>query len=875
MDTTLDLRAMGNSLPAWGKFDKVTGRIHRLEYHCADVAACFEALLEDPILESRVAAACNGQELDSVTKARLTYLAYLHDFGKVSRGFQSKISHSDYQDRVLFANKGHIGPALACCQDEPMLLALEFIDTVGTWGPGAEQLLRSTLAHHGRPAIEPRPGSAGFGKLWKSSGNYDPQAAARHLVRRGQEWFRPAFQSGPELPDQPSLAHLFAGLVCLADQIGSNEEFFEFEEDDNPEYIESARSRAREAVESLGFARRAWTSGMPQPTIRSLFNFTTARPAQEVVASAALDSQLLVLESETGSGKTEAAILRFAALWQAGLVDGLYFALPTRAAAKQLHGRVDKAMERLFPRRAKVKTVLAVPGYIQAGKAEGTRTARFSVFWEDNPDEKQRHARWAAESSRKYLSATVAVGTVDQALLAGLRIKWAHLRGASLARSLLVIDEVHASDAYMSELLSGVLRAHLAIGGHALVMSATLGSSARGKLIERSESLGFTEAKQYPYPALTVAGPGTKPCCIPISQPKWRKKIKISSASLLTEPHEIAKRAIAGARAGARVLVIRNTVFGARAVYKAVRDRNQTPLLFKVNGVPTLHHSRYAAEDRRILDTEVESALGKKRVGSDGVIVIGTQTVEQSLDIDADYLITDICPIDVLLQRIGRLHRHERKNRPAGFTTPSCEVLTPESGMETAIQGKLLRYGLGMSKSGGVYINVVGLEATRRLIEQRAVWVVPDMCRRLVEKATHPDELRNLARELGLDWAEHLDRVIGRSAAHRGYARLYALSRNEPFDDGFVFGDFDMEVRSRLGEDGPRVELRESVVGPFGEPVRTFNLPVHLFGRPLPDAEEIESASLSDSNGRRQTLEIGDHRFMYGPDGVFAEPGKA
>ncbi|MCY3640655.1 MAG: AAA family ATPase, partial [Gammaproteobacteria bacterium] len=241
-----------------------------------------------------------------------------------------------------------------------------------------------------------------------------------------------------------------------------------------------------------------------------LFGHLTLRPLQQAVADAPVHHPLLILESETGSGKTEAAIIRFAALWRAGLVDGLYFALPTRAAAKQLHRRVNDALRRLFQEKEWGKVVLAVPGYIRFGVEDGVRAGQFDVFW-DEPDEDKRLARWAAEAPRRYLGATAALGTVDQALMAALKVKWAHQRGACLSRSLLVVDEVHASDSYMTELLRTLLRDHLSLGGHALLMSATLGSSARTAFTAKKNRFDLpspANAEAIPYPAVTMAGKG-------------------------------------------------------------------------------------------------------------------------------------------------------------------------------------------------------------------------------------------------------------------------------------------------------------------------------------------------------------------------------
>ena len=143
---------------------------------------------------------------------------------------------------------------------------------------------------------------------------------------------------------------------------------------------------------------------------------------------------------------------------------------------------------------------------------------------------------------------------------------------------------------------------------------------------------------------------------------------------------QVAQRALHAARAGAKVLVVRNTVQYAVDTQQTVEKlmaQDESDLLYTCRGVLTLHHGRFAREDRLVLDKAVEEQIGKDRPPG-GRIIVGTQTLEQSLDIDADLLITDLCPMDVLLQRIGRLHRHRRDNRPADYTTPLCIVLMPK-----------------------------------------------------------------------------------------------------------------------------------------------------------------------------------------------------
>ena len=172
-------------------------------------------------------------------------------------------------------------------------------------------------------------------------------------------------------------------------------------------------------------------------------------------------------------------------MYQDGLVDGLYFALPTRSAASQLHQRVNRFISNLFPDGPKPEPVLAVPGYLKAGDFTGQHLSRYEVCWEDHAGHDAVGKFWAAESAKRFLAAQIAVGTVDQAMMGALKVRHAHMRTACLARNLLVIDEVHASDTYMRAIIEALLDAHTDAGGYALLMSATLGSAARQSLLFR------------------------------------------------------------------------------------------------------------------------------------------------------------------------------------------------------------------------------------------------------------------------------------------------------------------------------------------------------------------------------------------------------
>lgn len=706
--------------------------------------------------------------------------------------------------------------------------------------------LAAIFAHHGRPVPAPREGEAN--SAYRALRWYDWTVEEAVMGRALLAWFPEVLSAKPPVPT-PAFLHFFCGLLNLADWVASDRRAFPFEPSFRPDYWKTAVERA--------FARIAEIELTTSPPLRGpaewslISDYLVPRPAQQAVGGLPSNERLVLLEAETGAGKTEAALWRFAKLIEAGEADALYFAVPTRAAAHQLHRRVNAALVRMFD--VPPEAVLAIPGLAVAGEAKGTRFPDFTVLWDDT---QQNPARWAAEHAARYLAARVAVGTVDQVALGGLQVKFAHLRGTALSRALLVIDEVHASDPYMTEIQVGVSDAHLAIGGHVMLMSATLGAAARRKWLREEPSDMATDAG-LPYPAVwTSKGMREIP-----PDPAGMKSVQVE-AHAGWSGEQAANLAVGAASLGARVLVIRNTVKRAQETFAACK-RVAPDWLLAVNGIPTLHHSRFAAEDRALLDGAVERAIGKdSRIG--GKIVIGTQTLEQSLDLCADLLISDLCPIDVLLQRIGRLHRHKRP-RPAGFSSAKAIVLCPEGGLDPLMQRA--ENGLGAYAGGpslsGVYIDVPGLAATLDLITTHPVWQIPAMNRALVEAATHPEALEALARARG--WQSYWQRVIGKARAEMQTAGLCLLDRNAPFlgADGRVncFPD-DEKIRTRLGEEGVIVALPVGTKGAFGEPITRLALPAH-WSRGLTGTETVTVAP-----GPPIRVTVSDTVVTYGPDGL-------
>ena len=838
MDTEMDSRPVYRR-QFWAKSDRGNpGRIHLLEHHLADVGACFEALLELPTLRQRLAASGGLADLDEATIARLAVFAALHDIGKVNIGFQTRIwQEADYLPGRRPSRAGHIVDLQPVLNGNDGDTNRRFFDALGWWNEAAQSwddcggetvcgLLIAALSHHGRPLPlegqrNPHP------QLWRPYGGLDPVAAVRRIGELARRWFPAAFAPGaPPLPAAPALQHHFLGLGNLADWIGSNEQWFPYVSTPDDAYITAARQQARRAIDEIGLNLTQQRQAFPDtpPAFESLFsrddNPFRANAIQRAAQEPPLTAPLVIIESETGSGKTEAALWRFAAMYRAGLVDGLYFALPTRAAAKQIHGRVNCFIRRMFPAETAPEPVLAIPGYLQAGDITGRHLPDYQVWWDDHAaDGPHPHGpRWAAESPKRFLAAQIAVGTIDQALLGALAVKNAHLRAASLARNLLVVDEVHASDVYMSVVLEALLAAHHGAGGYALLMSATLGSAARQRWLRpgrrNDAGLSLEDAIAVAYPAISVrprAAAGLAEMTDPVKENGQDKDVAISAIPEMSDFAAVARQALDAARAGAKVLVIRNTVGYAIQTQTALQELagpGDDARLFAVNGIPTLHHGRFAAGDRKLLDDAVEQRLGRgESRQSGGVVVVGTQTLEQSLDIDADLLLTDLCPADVLLQRIGRLHRHRENRRPEGYARPQCVVLTPPEGdLAPLLQSGRNANGLG--PHGMVYPSLQMLEATRRLIDAHPQWRIPAMNRALVERATHPQALAAITDELGDEWRQHAIAVAGGHIADAQIARNSLIRRDKSlFTDNreTLFHDNEENIRTRLGDD--RLEL--------------------------------------------------------------------
>ena len=823
-----------------------------LTQHCLDVASVFAALLELPSIKRKLDASA-GIILDETQCQRLAVISLLHDAGKANLGFQDKV----FDQKAPRA--GHVRELAPLFFESSLCEAFADalqIDILGVWfdTPEAmESFLLASWSHHGSPVkfIEgDKTGPYHHAKTewWPGKPDRNPMQAIAGLMQAARLAFPSAFdQQAKPIPVCPALQHRFAGLVMLADWLGSHQSFFPLGREDD---VEFARAAARRAVAAVGLDANLSQIAIAKQTgdFQAWFGFKP-RPLQAHIHGLSTQSEksrLIIAEAETGSGKTEAALVRFFKLFAAGEVDSLYFALPTRVAARELYRRIFSYLEQVFPNAGERPVcLLAVPRYARVDNETPIKILPDDqVRWHDDQDQHKQERQWAAEHPKRFLAATVAVGTIDQALLSALQTKHAHLRSVCLDRSLLVVDEVHASDPYMRYLLRGLLAHHVKrMQGHAVLLSATLGAVARAEFLtaagcETALNTDYASACSAPYPAYTLLDGAPK--LIERTQECKTKRVQFDPRPLLKQPDALLPELAEALNKGARVLIVMNTVARSVALQQAIEKHPAIPKdwLFSCKQIICPHHGRFVASDRELLDQAVSDRWGKDTPAGP-VVLVGTQTLEQSLDIDADWLITDLCPMDVLLQRIGRLHRHDRI-RPEGFALARCTVLIPDTASldewldaKGEATGEAKKSGLG-----SVYEDMRTLELTRLMLAENPDVEIPLDNRRLVENATHPERLASLT---GERWGKHGQVLEGKTIS-KELAAYYSV-----FKYDIAFGEFnfnainkdkydDKSARTRLGLDTLRIQLSSPVYGPFSAEISEMTIPGHL----APNKDKLE-----------------------------------
>ncbi|WP_292366556.1 CRISPR-associated helicase Cas3' [Methanoculleus sp. UBA208] len=658
-------------LQYWGKKsrDEHTPAFHLLPYHALDVAAVGSLLLRnDPLLRERLSIiGLEEQELESL----IGFLLAVHDTGKFSTpAFQLMGSDLPAENRMK-RHHADLGYRLwrehlwRKAIDEGWIALKDGMDADNGWRI-IDPLLKLSCGHHGRPPDEEGTSI----NEWFTN---EDRFAAEEFVRDCTTLFlgdRPLPLSGgrESIRAIKKASWLIAGLCVLADWIGSDEHYFPFREDivDLSRYLtDTAFPNAATAIREKGAIPAVPSQERKiEDLFPEIFPEHTPTPLQAYASSCPLGEgpHLFIIEDATGSGKTEAAITLAHRLMVAGEGQGIYIALPTMATANAMYGRVETVAERLFENNT-YSTVLAhsasrLYGALRAyleGK-EGVRKYSSSG------------AAWLADNRKKALLAQVGVGTIDQALLGILPVRHQSLRLLGLSRNILIVDEVHACDPYMHELLQRLLEFHGAMGGSAILLSATLPANQRKQLAKsfaRRIPDMETELQADGYPLLThISRSAPEERIFPMAR---ERRIAVS---LTTSPDEADAAVVTAARSGMCVCRIRNTVDDAVATWRRLS-------MILPEGTVHLFHARFTLGDRLKIEKGVEDHFGKKSTPESrrGQVIVATQVVEQSLDLDFDFMVTDLAPIDRIIQRAGRVHRHERGERG----TPHIMVLAPET----------------------------------------------------------------------------------------------------------------------------------------------------------------------------------------------------
>ena len=690
----------------WGKakkdHDGEGADYHLLPYHCLDVAAVAKVWLRlSPSLLQKFSLQAGLPP--EQTQAWVLFFVALHDLGKFDIRFQLKASHvcsRIYKD--LYQQKGHLsgldiknywhGPAGVywLYQDWPDRFAgesdddfLGLEDDNESWQAWLSWL-GAVAGHHGSIAEDADRYKSEFVlQPWQIN-----ETLSLQLKQDRQEWLETLeqlFLKPADLSlqcDPPTLSDntLLAGFCSISDWLASGA----FEYDEKPPkdlllWFESRISTAKKVLCDAGICGSHVATGAGvQPLLNQNYQ---PRQIQCVIDKLPLANSLTLIEASTGSGKTEAALAHAWRLLEAGLADSIVFALPTQATANAMLARVEKAAPLIFA--GGVNVVLAhgrarfQQQFIDLKEAVKPQTCQ------DENEAWVQCAQWLSESKKRVFLGQIGICTVDQVLVSVLPIRHKFVRGFGIGRSVLIIDEVHAYDAYMYGLLEAVLRQQQAAGGSAILLSATLPEHQKVALIKAwspQAKIVLSEApEKTPYPLVSsIAGTDYLPLTLNEKDVPQTTTVfcEIEPVSNMLPSDELLSKMIAAAKKGAQVALICNLVDVAQETMKAIRKLAEGKL---TDDQLILFHSRYVFSDRQKKEVQVVELFGPKGSRQRGHILISTQVFECSIDADMDWMITQLCPVDLLFQRWGRLHRHSRA-RPEGYSQPLCTILVPEPG---------------------------------------------------------------------------------------------------------------------------------------------------------------------------------------------------
>lgn len=503
---------------------------------------------------------------------------------------------------------------------------------------------------------------------------------------------------------------LLTAVVIVADWIASDSDRFPYLEEIDP------ATRAERGWDGLRLPP-PWEPNAPGdiPSLfRDRFGIADPRPVQRGMMDlvAGMDHPgLVILEAPMGEGKTEAALAAAEVLATRFGCGGLYLGLPTMATSDAMFGRVRSWLDAMAPGPVSV--------FLAHGKAALNKDFQDLIHIgrvagigdEDGSDHDQcgqgvaMAMEWLS-GRKKGMLASFVVGTVDQLLMSTLHLKHVALRHLSLAGKVVVVDEVHSSDEYMGVFLNAALHWLAAYRVPVVLLSATLSGDRRQRLIDayasgwrKADAVGFTADTAEHYPVITAVTPNG--VSVVGSDASGRSA---DVEVVLGHDRDVVALVQEALVDGGCVGIIRNTVQRAQETAEALRAEFGDDVF--------LTHSRYLAVDRMRREDQLRAMLGPSNAGRpERLVVVGTQVLEQSLDIDFDLLITDLAPVDLILQRMGRLHRHQRSEQSRGrMREPRCVIVGVDDWVASPIapvKGSTYVYGAArLLRAGSVLLRV-------------------------------------------------------------------------------------------------------------------------------------------------------------------------
>ena len=654
-------------------------------------------------------------------------LGALHDLGKISPGFQRKCeSWLEDNDLTKIARNGVWDTSMESDHGKVSHAAIQkFLPMVGVDGNTANYVSTVLGAHHGRLTAPNGRGYRPQGLISDTTSRIDWDA--ERLANAKAIWESLAENGSlPSLSDDSPSLWWLAGLTSVSDWIGSDERFFSPEREMTSHDVASL---AKIALDTVGIHTLVLNRDLD---FEDLFGFSPNE--MQAKALAAIEGPgVYIIEAPMGMGKTEAALGAAYQLLDRGNATGIYFALPTQATSNRMHLRMNKFLQRITPNLQASKLIHG-NSWLMGNDISLNPAA--TVLKGAASSDARTGRDWFA-SAKRALIAPFGVGTVDQALLGIVAAKHFFVRHFALAGKIVILDEIHSYDLYTGTLIDKLIETLESLGCTVIVLSATLTGKRRGQIVSRYND--YQNDTDVPYPIIT--GRTEEHTLEPVAiTPPPSRTIRVEFISV----RNTTKEAIQLARKGGAVLWICNTIDSAQKQYQGIMEQTQTE--FPIG----LLHSRFPFWRREQLETQWMERFGKSGGTRCGSILVSTQVVEQSVDLDADLLITELAPTDMLLQRLGRLWRHEREDRP--IEVPRMCIVEEADALEQFRRMKPNDIITAFGSKARVYSPYVLLR-TLEVWHERSEVMIPSHIRQLLETTYADNENEpDSWQELSLEW---------------------------------------------------------------------------------------------------------------------------